>query len=148
AAVKLFPRPRPNESFSIGTRRPGVPETTTFYGLYRPVLRFKGNGRKVNYRFVNAEASFAFNADSIRNLFHKETADSIISQYVFEQAALVEPRFVPVQSTDDGRLVLTRKAEPQAPNDIIATTIARIIEQSGFESDLLKQAFAVGNSLE
>ena len=61
-AITLFSRPFQNESFSIGTPAPGLPENATCYGLHRPILRFKGNGTKAQFRLVDAEASFTLTA--------------------------------------------------------------------------------------
>ena len=147
-AITLFPRPRQNESFSIGTPAPGLPENAVFYGLHRPILRFKGNGRKSQFRLVDAEATFALDEKGIRDLFGEDTANSILSQYVVDPAALIEPRFVLTGTTDGGHLSVTKVAERRAPKNITATLTATIIEQSGFESDILRQAFAVGSNLE
>jgi hypothetical protein len=147
-AITVFTRPRQNESFSTGTPPPGLPENATFYGLRRPVLRFKGNARKSQFRLVDAESSFALVAKDITDLFDEDTANSILRQYVFDAAALVEPRFVLRGTTGGGRLSITQIAERRAPDDITATVTARIVEQVGFETDVLKQAFAVGTNLE
>ncbi|MBI3650745.1 MAG: hypothetical protein HY231_06820 [Acidobacteria bacterium] len=146
--LRVFPRRHQDESFSVGTGTPGLAEHTLFYGLYKPVLRFKGNGKSAQFRFVDAEGSFAYVAEGVRASFSPDTASSMIRQYVFDRAALVEPRFLSVHTTDGGPLVLVRKAERGAPDDITTTVTASIIGQNGFASDTLKQAFAVGSNLE
>ncbi|HXG92141.1 MAG TPA: hypothetical protein VNN73_07180 [Blastocatellia bacterium] len=147
-ALTLFARPHENESYSVGTPPPGSPENTVFFGLYRPIIRVKGNGRKANFKFVDAEASFSFTAKDISNLLDEETASSILRQYVFDRASLVEPRFILAQKSDGGPLSIRQFAERGAPKDITSVTTARIIEQSGFRSDALKEAFAVDSPLE
>jgi hypothetical protein len=147
-AITLFVRPRKNESYSIGTPSPGSPENTVFFGLYRPVLGFKGNGRKASFRFVDAQSSFSSTAKDINDLFDEVTASFILRQYVFDQTSLVEPRFVFLQTTDGGPLSISQFAERGAPKDITSVAMARVIEQNGFRSDALKQAFAVGSLVE
>ncbi|HSO76471.1 MAG TPA: hypothetical protein VLU47_16685 [Blastocatellia bacterium] len=147
-AITVFTRPRQNESFSTETAPPGLPENAVFFGLHRPILKFKGNGRKSQFRLVDAEASFTLVAKGIRDFFTEDTANSILRQYVNDAGALIEPRFVLRETTDGGRISITQVAERRAPQNITATVTARIIEQVGFESDILKQAFAVGSNLE
>lgn len=147
-AITVFTRPRQNESLSIETAPPGLPENAVFFGLHRPILKFKGNGRKSQFRLVDAEASFTLVAKGIRDSFGEDTANSILRQYVNDAGALIEPRFVLRETTDGGRISITQVAERRAPQNITATVTARIIEQVGFESDILKQAFAVGSNLE
>lgn len=147
-AITVFTRPRQNESLSIETAPPGLPENAVFFGLQRPILKFKGNGRKSQFRLVDAEASFTLVAKGIRDSFGEDTANSILRQYVNDAGALIEPRFVLRETTDGGRISITQVAERRAPQNITATVTARIIEQVGFESDILKQAFAVGSNLE
>jgi hypothetical protein len=144
----VFPRPRANMSFTTGTNPPGLPENVTFEGLYRPRLRFKGDGRKAQFQFVDASGSFAFGGEELREVFSAETADSIIRQYVYDPASLVEPRFIRTATVSGGPSTFTAVAERGAPKDLTSTVTARIIEQTGFESDVLKEAFAVGSDLE
>ena len=53
-----------------------------------------------------------------------------------------------MRTTDHGPLSITQVADRRAPQEITAVVTARIIDQSGFESDILKQAFAAGSNLE
>jgi hypothetical protein len=53
-----------------------------------------------------------------------------------------------VQTVGSGQHTLTRRAEPNGPENLTASVTARIIEQTGFESEILKQAFAIGSDLE
>jgi hypothetical protein len=146
-AIKLFPRPEADEFFTTATPPPGMPENTVFYGLRKPVLSFKGNGSKALFRFVEAEESFTFLAKNLNELFSKDTAASMIRQYVADPTALTPPRFISML-TSSGDTSVTQVAERGAPQDITSVVTARIIEQTGFNSDVLKQAFAVGSNLE
>ena len=147
-AIKLFPRPEEETSFTSITPSPGLPQNTVFYGLFKPVLGFTGNGRKAEFRFVDAEASFTFLANSgARSFLSEDTAASMIRQYVSDPAALTPPRFIPAL-TSSGDISVTQVAERGAPRDIISVAAAKIIEQTGFTSEVLKQAFAVGTNLE
>jgi hypothetical protein len=147
-AITLFPRPGEDEFFTTATPPPGMPENTVFFGLRKPVLSFKGNGSKAQFRLVDAEIAFTALAKNLKEFFNSSTADSMMRQYVSDPSALTEPRFVLIQTTSGGDLTVTQIAERGAPRDITSVVTARIIEQTGFSSDVLKQAFAVGSDLE
>jgi len=148
-AITLFPRAQRNESFSIGSVG-GARENTTFFGICRPVLRFKGNGKKAQFRLLDAECIFSTSAgqlaSELQNFVSIETANSWISQYITDAALLVEPRFVLLATVSGGRHEFTMRPSSDTP-DVSATVTVRVLDQSGFNSDVMKQAFAVGNDL-
>ena len=147
-AIKLFPRLDEEVSFTTTTPPPGLPENTVFFGLRKPVLSFKGNGRMAQFRFIDAEETFTFVANSsVRGVFSEDTATSMIHQFVADPNALTPPRFIPVL-TSSGDVSITQVAERGAPPDITSAVTARIVDQTGFSSDVLKRAFAVGSNLE
>lgn len=149
--IVIFARPDKDESFSIGSTG-GAPENSGFFGLCFPRLRFKGNGRKAAFRLVKAECLFVRSAKQLagveEDFLSRETASSMLHQYVFDPVQLIEPRFQFVQTLGSGEHILTRRAQPSEPEDIVSTVTAKIIDQTGFTSDDLKQAFVVGTDLE
>jgi hypothetical protein len=147
-AIALFSRPRENENFSIGTAHPGIEENVLFYGLIRPRLAIKGGSRKVNFRLIDAEGTFALGAADIFEAFSADTASSMLDQYVKDKAALVGPRFASIHVTTGGPLVLEQRAERNGPRDISSAVLARVVEQSGFSGEAYNEAFAVGAGLE
>jgi len=146
-AIKLFPRPDEDEFFTTATPPPGMPENTVFFGLRKPVLSFKGNGSRAQFRLIDAEQSFTFLAKNLKEFFSEDTAASMIRQYVADPGALTPPRFIPAL-TSSGDLSVTQVAERGAPPDVTSSVTVRVIDQTGFTSDILKRAFAVGSELE
>src|SRR5262249_54453893 len=76
-----------------------------------------------------------------------DTAASMLAQYVTDPALLVGPRFalshtaeVPQSFSLPGNIV--------AGPDLTATVTSTIVGSQGFQSDVLKQALAVGTNLE
>lgn len=154
-----------NWTFGFGVE--GVAHThedTVFFSIFRPRLQITGTPNKVRFRFTgddtgNGGALFpasvgGLRAGEERDYLSQETIDSWLALYVTDRAALVGPRFqlktdtgvvgpgvgIPIRVAEDG--------DRQFSAAKTATTTARIIAQSGFTSDALKQAFAVGNHLE
>jgi hypothetical protein len=150
-AIVVLVRPDKNESFSI-VALGGAPANAGFFGLCFPRLKFKGNGKKAEFRLVEAECLFVTTAGQLADIkdhfLSAETASSMLRQRVFDPAKLIEPRFSFVRTLGSGAHILTRRSQSDEPEDITSTVTARIIEQTGFTSDVLKQAFAVGSDLE
>src|SRR5262249_573774 len=149
-AIALSPRAEPEDSFSIASIG-GDPQNTSFFGMCRPVLRFKGNGKKAQFRLVNAECIMVTGIKPLwepgQRSLSPDTAASWIAQYETDPTKLVEPRFQLIQTVSGGQLELTMRAQSDPP-DVSAVVTARILDQSGFNTDALKDAFAVGTNLE
>ena len=154
------------ESFGFGVEEVvHTREDTTFFAIFRPRLQITGTPKKPRFRFVgdpstgNGGALFpssveSLQGDDILRYFSRETVDSWLRIYFTDPRELVKPRFklrastgsvsagvsVPFELTGDG--------DKEFSATKTAVTTAKIIAQSGFTSDALKQALAVGNHLE
>ena len=150
-AVTLLPRPSQNESFTSGTPAPGIPEHTVFYGMLKPRLQLVGTPNKLKFWFLEAEGDFTLTASGVQSGALEISADTALSwlqQYVIDRAALVAPRFVLATTVSGGEFSITKSADDPSPDSLTAVTTARIIEQTGFKSDEVKQALAVGRNLQ
>jgi hypothetical protein len=150
-AVTLLPRPSQNESFTSGTPSPGIPEHTVFYGMLKPRLQLVGTPSKLKFWFLEAEGEFTVTASSVRSGTLEISADTALSwlrQYVIDPADLIAPRFVRAARASSGELSITRSAGDTSSDSLSAVTTARIIEQTGFRSDEIKRALAVGRNLQ
>jgi hypothetical protein len=67
---------------------------------------------------------------------------------VIDPAVLIAPRFLRAATASSGEFSNTRSADDTTPDSLTAVTTARIIEQTGFKSDQIKQALAVGRNLQ
>jgi hypothetical protein len=155
-----------NTTFSIGQE--GVAHTyddSVFFCIFRPRLRVTAASNGVRFAFTDGENQQSGGAmmftsiteiknGSLFDLISEETLNSWLPHYVTDREALAKPRFklrretgslsagvsVPINVVADGDRAFSRAKT--------ATSMARIIEQKGFESEELKQMFAVGNHLE
>ena len=150
-AVTLLPRPSQNESFTSGTPTPGIPEHTVFYGMLKPRLQLVGTPNKLKFWFLDAEGDFTITASGVQSgalEISTDTALSWLRQYVIDPNALIAPRFVRAATASSGEFSITKSADDTSPDSLTAVTTARIIEQTGFKSDEVKQALAVGRDLQ
>ena len=150
-AVTLLPRPSQNESFTTGTPAPGTPEHTVFYGILKPRIQLVGTPNKLKFWFLEADGDFTITASGIQSgalEISTDTALSWLRQYVIDPAVLIAPRFVRAATASSGEFSVTRSADDTTPDSLTAVTTARIIEQTGFKSDQIKQALAVGRNLQ
>jgi hypothetical protein len=150
-AVTLLPRPEQNESFTSGTPAPGVPEHTVFYGMLKPRLQLIGAPNKLKFWFLEAEGDFTITVSGLQNGAFEISADTTLSwltQYVINPDALIAPRFVRAATASGGEFSITKSADDTSQDSLTAVTTARIIDQTGFKSDELKQALAVGRNLQ
>ena len=150
-AVALLPRPSQSESMTSGTPAPGTPENTVFFGMLKPRLQLVGTPNKLKFLFVDAEGDFTLTASGVQSgalEISSDTALSWLRQYVTDKAALIMPRFVRAATVSGGPFSITRSADDTLPELLTATTTARIVEQTGFRSDEIKQALAVGKNLQ
>ncbi|MCI0488221.1 MAG: hypothetical protein L0229_16660 [Blastocatellia bacterium] len=136
---------------------PAVAGHTQFYGMLRPRISIRGNSRKIQFRFLDAEAEFFFPVDNLtQGAFgiSPETSSSWLQHYVTDASALTEPRFKLKASTGlisagiSTDFVVKESGDSDFSEELTAVTSARIIEQTGFASTELAQAFAVGNHIE
>jgi hypothetical protein len=150
-AVTLLPRPSQKESFTLGTPTPGIPENTVFFGMLKPRLQLVGTPNKLKFWFVEAEGDFTITASRVQGgalEISTDTALSWLKQYVIDPDALIAPRFVRAATASSGDFSITKSADDTSPNSLTAVTTAKIIEQTGFKSDDVKQAVAVGRNLQ
>jgi len=150
-AVTLLPRPSQNESFTSGTPPPGIPEHTVFYGMLKPRLQLVGTQNKLKFWFVEAEGEFTLTASGVQREALEISADTSLSwlrQYVIDRAALITPRFVRAATVSGGEFSITKFADDTSAESLTGVTTARIIEQTGFKSDEVKQGLAVGKDLQ
>lgn len=140
-------------------------DDTIFFSILRPKLRITATAKKLRFAFtdepsMNGGGALIFpRVDELRNgtlenLISKETADSWLPNYITSRDALVKPRFKLRQETGSVSagiqipVKLTADGDAQFSAERTATTTSRIIEQTGFQSQELKDMFAVGNHLE
>jgi hypothetical protein len=150
-AVTLLPRPSQNESITTGTPAPGIREHTVFYGMLKPRLQLVGTPNKLKFWFVEAEEDFTLTASDVESgalEINTDTARSWLLQYVIDPPALIMPRFVRAATVSGGEFSITRYADDTSQESLIAVTTARIIGQTGFRSEEIKQALAVGKNLQ
>lgn len=155
-----------NTSFSIGAE--GVAHTgedTPFFCILRPRLRVTAKGNNLRFAFTDEPEETSGGAiffptireikdGSLLDLISQETMNSWLPHYITDRQSLIRPRFklredtgsissgvgVPVNLTADG--------DQRFSAEKTARSKARIIRQTGFESEELKQMFAIGNHLE
>ena len=150
-AVTLLPRPSQNESFTTGTPAPGIPEHTVFFGMLKPRLQLVGTPNKLKFWFLEAEEDFTITASDVKSGalgVNTDTALSWLRQYVIDPDALIAPRFVRAATASSGDFSITKSADETTPDSLSAVTTAKIIEQTGFKSDEVKLALAVGTDLQ
>lgn len=155
-----------NSTFSIGAE--GAAHThddSVFFCIFRPRLRITAASNSLRFAFTDGEnqqsggammfpAITELKSGSLFDLISEATINSWLPHYVSDREALVKPRFklkhetgsvssgvgIPINLTADGDREFSRAKT--------ATSMSRIIAQTGFESEELKQMFAVGNHLE
>jgi hypothetical protein len=151
-AITLEPRPARGEHWRFGSQG-GQPEQTSYLGILRPRLQVRGAPGNLRFRFVGAAAEFIASGAQLQReietpvTFRPETAESFLAQYVTDPAALVAPRFE-LRTMAAPPYKLTEPAGNEPSERVTATLKATILEQTGFESDALKEAFAAGNTLD
>ena len=154
------------ETFGFGLREiVHTREDTTFFVIFRPRLEITGSPRKPRFRFVgdpNTGEGGALFPSAVRELqgtdiqryFSRETIDSWLRIYLSDPKDLVKPRFKLRASTGSvsaGISVpfqLTGEGDTEFSSAKTEVTTARIVSQTGFTSDGLKETFAVGNHLQ
>lgn len=155
-----------NFTFSVGQE--GVAHTNEdafFFVIFRPKLRVTASSKGMRFAFTDGENQNSGGAimfpviselkdGSLLDLISQESTDSWLANYVTDRESLVKPRFklrretgsisagieIPINLTADG--------DRQFSAAKTATSTARIIQQTGFQSEDLKQMFAAGNHLE
>ena len=127
-------------------------------------MEITGSAKKPRFRFIGDQTGSGgapfpsavgeLEGNDILRYLSRETIDSWLRNYFSDPKDLVKTRFklrastgsvsagvnVPFELTGDG--------DREFSSTKTAVTTAKIIAQSGFTSDALKQAFAVGNHLE
>jgi hypothetical protein len=130
---------------------------TIFFGMLKPRLFIQGNSKNVKFRLIDAEAEFSLAVDGLRkdsSRISQETVSSWLRYYVTDKAALAGPRFKFKASTGlvsegvEVPLKVSESGDADFSESRTAVVTARIIDQMGFSSDLLRQTFAVGNHIE
>lgn len=117
------------------------------YGLRSPKLRFSGSTDRLQFSFSDmGQRSFNLGREVSR-----ETSASMYSQYITDPAQLFPPRFYWLDvNGGDGKtafdFVLPSKL--MVRNGITATVTVKIVDQTGFRSRVLRDAFAPGNDVE
>ena len=156
-AVMLRHRGFTGTSVGFGSNGPATPEDTQVFGIFRPKIALFGDRNGLKYRFLEAEAEFLFSFKSLKeNRFGiaQETIDSWLAQYKTDKAEMLEPRFKLKASTgltDAGvghSFNLDESGDRVFSEAKTATTTACIIKQSGFDSEEIKQALAVGSLID
>lgn len=156
-AIMLRHRGFTGTSISFSSNGPATREDTQFYGILRPRLAIFGDQNGLKYRFIEAESVILFpirNFAQIESLVSRETMDSWLAQYKTDKAEMLEPRFKFKATTEmpDAHngliLILSESGDRVFSEAKTATTTARIIKQSGFDSEEIKQTFAVGNLID
>jgi hypothetical protein len=139
-------------------------EDTTFFSILRPRLEITGNQNKVSFRFIGDESGnggvifprpvSVLQSEEGPRFLSQETIDSWLRLYFINREELVKPRFKLKATTDFVSagvgipFDLSGTGDREFSASKTAVTTAKIVAQSGFESDSLRQAFAVGNHLE
>jgi hypothetical protein len=117
------------------------------YGLRKPTLRFSGTADRLLFSMGDmGEASFNLGRE-----VNAETSASMYSQYITDPALLFPPRFywVDVAGADgETALDFVLPSKLMVRNGITATVTCKIMDQTGFRSRLLREAFAPGNAIE
>lgn len=131
----------------------GTPDNTTYIGLLRPRFQLTGTPDALRFRLAGATSEFIFSAEHLRreaetpDILRSATAASFLEQYVTETSALVGPRY-----ESRGHLqppfTIQEVAGREPSERVTATVKGTIIAQTGFESAALKDAFAVGNTMD
>ena len=122
-------------------------EPLQIYGLRNPTLRLIGNSDRLQFCFSDmGQRSFNLGRE-----VRPETSASMYSQYITDPALLFPPRFYWLDvNGGDGEtafdFVLPSKL--MVRNGITATVTVKVVEQTGFRSRLLQEAFAPGNDIE
>jgi hypothetical protein len=134
------------ESLSIGAG-----SDTGFYGLLRPKLRLAGRPGRLRYRIAEASGVIVAGRSGLQTQdgFSQQTADSLRALYVTDRAQLVPPRFVHSLILSSGvGTELNRAADGDSGVNATASAIATVIDQTGFQSESLIQAFAPGSPVQ
>jgi hypothetical protein len=129
----------------------GAGPDTGFYGLFRPKLRLSGHPGKLRYRFAETSGVIVAGRSGLQTQdgFSQQTADSLRALYVTDLAHLVAPRFGFVQSLSSGvGTELQESADVDNGVNVTASAIATVIDQTGFQSESLIQAFAPGSPVQ
>lgn len=133
---------RSSETF---TTRNGS-EPVQIYGLIKPTLRFLGTPDNLTF-FISNPGERTFN---LGKQVDPATSATMYSQYVTDPALLFPPRFYwsDVHVDAGESLEFSLPSRLAVRNGITSTVTARIVDQSGFRSPKLIQAFAPGNTIE
>lgn len=132
----------------------GDPLSTTtfdpvFYVLINPRLFIKGTADRLRFRIEDMSHQFTLYASDLRfgNMLSADTATSMGRQYITDPALLVGPRFALHETTDVPQLI-SLPGNVAAGPALTATVTSKIVRSEGFQSDIVKQALAVGADLE
>jgi hypothetical protein len=82
------------------------------------------------------------------NLLSADTAASMLTQYITDPALLVAPRFALQGLTQPESQTFSLPGSVAAGPILTSTAITKIVNSQGFDSDMLKQALAVGADLQ
>jgi|SRR5215471_1327397 len=124
---------------------------TGFYGLVRPKLRLAGRPGRLNYRLVDASGIIVAGLSGLQTVdgFSQQTADSLRALYVTDPAELVAPRFAFLRTLSSGAgIELRERGNVDSGVNATASAMATVINQSGFQSESLIQAFAPGSPVQ
>jgi hypothetical protein len=122
-------------------------EPLQIYGLRNPKLRFSGNPDRLQFCFGDmGQRSFNLGRE-----VGAQTFASMYSQYITDPALLFPPRFywLDVAGADgETAFDFVLPSKLMARNGITATVTVKIVDQTGFRSSVLREAFAPGNDVE
>jgi hypothetical protein len=122
-------------------------EPLQIYGLRNPKLRFSGNPDRLQFCFGDmGQRSFNLGRE-----VGAQTFASMYSQYITDPALLFPPRFywLDVAGADgETAFDFVLPSKLMARNGITATVTVKIVDQTGFRSGVLREAFAPGNDVE
>ncbi|HEX5734027.1 MAG TPA: hypothetical protein VF131_14435 [Blastocatellia bacterium] len=156
-ALMLRHRGFTGTSIGFSSNGTATPDDTQVFGIFRPRIALFGDRNGLKYRFLEAESNFLFTVKSLKEGqlgVNQETVDSWLAQYKTEKAEMLGPRFKLKESTGLTDMGVAFSFHLNESGDRVfseaktATTTARIIEQSGFDSEEIKQALAVGNLID
>jgi len=127
----------------------GTPDTTIFVGLLRPRFRVAGSAERLRFRLLDASSEFVTNARALRreittpDLLRSSTAESMLAQYVTDEAALTSPRYQ-LRHTVQAPIRFVEEAGNEPAQRVDATVKSTIVAQTGFDGTPLQDTLAVG----
>ena len=146
-ALTLYQDLRSDERNGVIAGPPNEADVFAFYGFFRPIVEIKGDEQNASFRFTEVGGTFLSDGNREDPLANAATVNSWKSQYILDPAELVPPRYI-FAGSSGSTFVTAASAEKKVPKGLTARTTARILSQTGFQSDALKRAFAVGSDLE